>query len=121
MSEILKDAIKSEFIVKDTQTAALQSLCKNVLEVLYKHYPGHLWMVKADDGQGVVFIFNARISGSEGYILHIENLTNYTILEHRVMQAGGEVLERFGMSRGRVKENDAKDIIRDYKGEALQK
>ena len=71
-------------------------LCRNVSEVLERHYPGWCWLVGVE--QGMVRIHSFKLSTLEGYRLRPEEIDNDY---RRVVDAGGEILERFGMPRGR--------------------
>ncbi len=76
-------------------------LAKQIADVLMRHYPGHAWMVNVDGKQGVANIKNGLMSGLYGYRLLLPQLISATDLDHRVMKAGGEILERFNTPRGR--------------------
>jgi hypothetical protein len=82
---------------------AEQDLCIAVGEDLTKHYPGHPWMVGADLSAGTIAIrlgyeLPPRLAPM-GYLLHIATLMAPGG-HQRVMQAGGEWLERLGLPRG---------------------
>lgn len=94
-------------------TEMLQS--KNIAEYLHKHYPGHLWAVQVFEG--IVTIKNLALSGSEGYILHQDKMDNDG---KDVIRAGGEILERFRLNRGKVVENQFMDLKRNFKGEIIR-
>lgn len=82
------------------------ALCKEIYDTLEKHYPGHPWAVGADHAAGVAHI---RLNYEDmfwrldpfGYRLHIKNLGG-PITAKRAMQAGGEILERYHLARGRA-------------------
>ena len=73
---------------------------------LQKHYPNRNWMVQCNMQTGVVDIICPDIAPNYGYMLHI-NQPSIT-LRAKAKQAGGELLERFGLSRS--KNNDGADI-----------
>ena len=82
---------------------AERDLCIAVGEDLTKHYPGHPWMVGADLSAGTIAI---RLGydlpqhlAQKGYLLHAATLMAPGG-QQRVMQAGGEWLERLGLPRG---------------------
>lgn len=75
-------------------------MAKNMADSLNKHYPGHLWAVNVNGEQGMAYIRNLALSGEYGYQLRI--VANYSVSEFlkRVVNAGGEILERFRLTRG---------------------
>lgn len=77
--------------ILDMQKAA------EVGDTLFHHYPDHMWVVYVQGGALVVK--NLAISGNYGFILPkchtAKELAAVSIL------AGGELLERAGMKRGR--------------------
>lgn len=75
-------------------------LAKELSELLDRHYPGHLWAVSADHKNGIVTIQNLRLSGRWGFIVKIANLANDPG-RRSVIRAGGELLERYNVARGR--------------------
>lgn len=82
---------------------AEEDLCRAVGEDLTKHYPGYDWMVGATLDGGTVAI-NLMVDdepamASYGYLLHLNTIVGPGG-QHRVMQAGGELLERWGLPIG---------------------
>lgn len=103
------------------QKAASQILCKNALDTLYKKYPGYMWMVMVDDVAGIMNIECLNASGRFGFTLHMKNIVHDAgVLNKRVMRAGGELLERYGLSRNRAKADEIHNMKRDFKREAIQ-
>ena len=97
----------SDFQIEASGVHAMadQDVCVAVGEDLSQHYPGHPWCVGCNHDAGTVVIRLAYDPPSEnprlaemGYLLHLT-----TVLgaggQKRVMQAGGEMLERWGLSR----------------------
>jgi hypothetical protein len=68
-------------------------------EALQKHYPGYWWAVQADEKTGMCDIRCMQLSGAYGYRLHFKKIFSPTQFQKRVMQAGGEILERYRQSR----------------------
>ena len=71
-------------------------------EILHKAYPGHLWAiyVNSEPTGGVVNVFNLRISHKYGYVFHLKDLYPLDdIFKKKVLNAGGEILERANMAR----------------------
>lgn len=82
-------------------------LAKNAADKLNQHYPGHLWMVHVNSEGGVMIIKNMAVSPDWGYILHINKIDPEM---KRVMNAGGELLERGWMKRGAWNGQYAKEV-----------
>ena len=84
-------------------------LAKRAADLLNNHYPGYLWAVNvnATPTGGCMFIKNFSVSYRYGYTLHIEKLD--TKLK-KVVSAGGEILERARLNRGRWLQEELKYI-----------
>jgi hypothetical protein len=74
-------------------------MAKNMAEVLHRHYPGHLWAVTCEGAQGVASVRNLRLSGQWGFVLKLKDLYVDPSFKS-VVRAGGELLERYRLSRG---------------------
>jgi hypothetical protein len=98
---------------------ANQTIAKQLAECLNKHYPGHAWAVRSDAEQGVAFVFNLRLSGQWGFVLHLDDLINDPKMIMTI-RAGGELLERYRLSRGALNETEYGDVQFDFKGEAIK-
>lgn len=72
---------------------------KEVGETLQRHYPGHLWAVAFQGGALVVK--NLAISSFYGFIIKHHDSFSATDLSNKAVEAGGELLERAGMPRGK--------------------
>lgn len=70
-----------------------------VAEMLHRHYPGHLWVVHASRETGIATVHNLRLSGRWGFVLRLNDLLSDPTLR-MVVRAGGELLERWSLSRG---------------------
>jgi len=90
------------------------ALAKRLAEHLTRHYPGHLWAVNVDSHQGVATIQNMRLSGRWGFVLKFPDLTYEDEIAREAMRAGGELLERYRLSRGRFRP-DEYEILRTNK------
>lgn len=82
-------------------------LSKQVADVLCEHYPGYAWLVRVQSESGVCLIKCAQINSvlsesmTPSMVLHLKNMTDPTITRRKVIMAGGELLERAAMIRGR--------------------
>ncbi len=86
-----------------------QNLGKAILSTLETFYPAHIWRVIISERGGVVQVTLPAIPTRQGFILH----TNKIDPEMRsVMRAGGELLERYAISRNKTinTENVAADL-----------
>lgn len=71
----------------------------NVAKILCEAYPGHPWHIKV--GHGVLVIKHMRITAKMGMVLHYKKVAHdYGLLRRGVLVAGGELLERAGLTRG---------------------
>lgn len=100
MSSILTGLDDS--ISTSSQELSDMLLAKNAADGLDRHYPGHLWAV--DVNGGVLNIRNLMLSADMGWRIKVPKVYSASELHQRVIRAGGEILERFGLSRGRLRE-----------------
>lgn len=90
--------------MNDVQISAAGELAeieesKRIAEMLHRHYPGHAWGVRCTGG--VAIVQNMALSGKWGFVLHSDKLQGPDA-EKRVMRAGGELLERYRISRAKA-------------------
>lgn len=86
-------------------------LAKRMAEVLHKHYPGHLWAVTCEGQTGIATVRNLRLSGMWGFTLKLKNIQDDPTLK-RVVMAGGELLERYKVARGKFNPADMeRDLV----------
>jgi hypothetical protein len=72
---------------------------KEVTQTLTQHYPNHVWMVGWAPGRTLIvrnMLFNAKY----GYTIDGTKELSAKELSHAAVCAGGELLERMGMTRG---------------------
>ena len=70
-----------------------------VMKVLESEYPGHCFRVIHDSFQGVCLISIPILMGVNKFMA--VNLKTHAMDSHRAKLAGGEILERYGLLRGR--------------------
>lgn len=92
-------------------------LAKEVADTLHRHYPGHLWAVSAEGRTGLVTIRNLMLSGQWGYILKIPLIFSASEFAAKVVRAGGEILERYQLSRGRLNESQYAGLQTNFAGD----
>lgn len=91
-------------VTTDTPNIPLNDLitAKTMADRLHKSYPDHLWAVTCDGAQGIATVRNMSLSGQWGFILKLRDYATSSEFERAVMRAGGEVLERYRIGRGRA-------------------
>jgi hypothetical protein len=72
---------------------------KWMMEVLQRHYPGHLWSTKYDGHHKMAYLSIPFLMGINKY--WAVNLVQDQLTEGLLMRAGGELLERYGLKRSR--------------------
>lgn len=96
----------------DTRTEKIEMwIAKQLGTRLVEAYPGHQWSVHVDAIGGVLCIVNPAVSSLKGYHLHMKGDT-IDDLQARAVKAGGEILERYGLKRGKVNIADLADLDR---------
>lgn len=90
-------------------------MIKNVLAVLSRHYPGHPWAVRIDGG--ILEVKNQGVHATYGFALGVRGLVGD--YDKRIMDAGGTVLEHFGIRRGIAKGDDYALLRRDVRGDGI--
>lgn len=72
---------------------------RQIAERLHQRYPGYLWAIHVQWQQGIAIIRNLSLSGKHGYVLHLADAWSSSELDRQVDAAGGEILERYRLSR----------------------
>lgn len=67
---------------------------------LVKTYPNRQWSVNVDGPNEVMVIQCPSLSTRKGYVIRISGLS-IPQLEEKAVRAAGEILERYGVTRGR--------------------
>ena len=94
------------------------NICKAIGHALVQHYPHRQWYVDVSIAGGVAKVMCPSISMLHGYTIHIKSETTDN-LEKKAIRAGGEILERFKLSRNQSAKGGEELILRDARGEAL--
>ena len=90
--------------------ASVTSRVKNVADVLYKHYPGHLWAVGPSNDYSMLAIWNEGLSSKYGMWIRVTDIDP----EYKnIMRWAGELLERAKVTRGRANEQELLSLKRD--------
>lgn len=94
-------------------------LASIVGECLHTAYPGYLWRVNAEIEGGVVNIICGDVSYESGCTIMIADLVEPTAAKRHVLKAGGEILERANLNRGRMREHELAEAKRDIRGNII--
>lgn len=89
-------------------------LAKSMADTLHKHYPGHMWGVNVEGG--VANVRNLSLSGEFGFRVRLPEIYSASQFDKQIMRAGGEILERFRVSRGTKGLEQAACLPTDYAG-----
>lgn len=101
------------------QDALDMALAKDYADALNTAYPGHLWAINVQGAQGIATIHNLMLSGKYGYLLHLNKRYSASEARKAVVMAGGEILERFKVSRGRMDEGKMNAMPVDFAGNPI--
>lgn len=104
----------SYHVVNGEPTPAELSLLRNVMVTLMKHYPRYVWDVHVNEG--VIKVMNQSLSGKFGFILKADGYATASELDRQVINAGGEILERFRLKATGRNEDRMKNLQRDFAG-----
>lgn len=107
--EVVQDPAEAEFRVKDAEIASY------IGAALVHKYPGHGWQVEADSRNGIAKIFASYMSLREAYVYKLKNIDVHTF-DREMMRIGGEILERFKLSRNKFNISDVANAVRDGRG-----
>ncbi len=91
-------------------------MAKEMADSLHATYPGHIWAVSVDGSIGFADVRNLALSGSWGYRLRLDKMFSASDFKKRVLRGGGEMLERYRMTRGKFREDQYGDIPTDFAG-----
>ena len=83
--------------------------------MLEKNYPGWLWTINPDQNAGMIYIYSLRLSGEFGYKMKIGDVQDDPN-RRLAVEAGGQILERYGMKRGKYVHSDLAGKIQDLRG-----
>lgn len=107
-----------ELLTDNPQVSANEHvMARNMAETLHRHYPGHLWAVNVQGS--VANVLNLSLSGRWGFTLHIPSQYSASDFDRQVMRAGGEILERYRLTRGRMRPDDIESLPVDAAGNIM--
>lgn len=113
--------LDAEMNVDEMSQADLEAaFAKRIGFKLMTTYPQRRWSVTVDIVAGYAQICCQSLSTTKGFILHLAKYHTMRDLMKRVAYAGGEILERYGISRGRKFDTDQIEALeRDWNDEAI--
>lgn len=91
-------------------------MAKTMADALHTAYQGHLWAVTCDGKSGMADVRNLFLSGNWGFRLKLHAIYSGSEFKKEVLRAGGELLERYRLSRGRFKEAEYHNLPTDFAG-----
>lgn len=101
------------------EEAANHMMSRAVADMLLRLYPDHMWLVNSDIRGGIINIFNPRVSTRKGYTIIVDDWLQENVVGDKVMRAGGEILERANMRRGRFNPEEYAALPRNFMGELI--
>lgn len=90
-------------------------VAKRCADDLNKKYPGYMWAVNVNNETGMVIVRNFTLSGDWGFNLHMENVINDPA-NVKVLNAAGEILERYRVSRVAANDDELSNLKIDFAG-----
>lgn len=109
--EIVQDPEEAVYRIKDFEIA------KMIGAELCGLYPGHGWVVEADARNGVAKICNRHMGHHAGYVYKLKDI-EFSTFKRDMMRVGGDILERYKLSRSKMIELEVLGVARDLRGNA---
>lgn len=99
-------------LLSDTPDINLLDLetSKWLAEALHEAYPGHLWAVTCEGEKGIATVRNLALAGNYGFVLHLAKLFSGSELKRAAVMAGGEMLERYKLTRGAARLDEIENL-----------
>jgi hypothetical protein len=76
--------------------SSTQILCKDIADLLTKHYSGWLWAVQPNASGQIINVFCLNLHSMYGYTIRMADIMDDP-RRKEALRAGGEILSRFGM------------------------
>jgi hypothetical protein len=89
-------------------------LCKDIADLLVRHYPDWAWAVQPDEFGKVINIFNLNLHSEYGYTIRMVDIM-YDPSRREAIKAGAEILKRFNMPK-RMDRTRLAEAPRDARG-----
>jgi hypothetical protein len=96
--------LDTDICLDDIRTARDMDMALKIAGVLSEHYPGHKFAVRVNShpSVGMAYIQHWQLSENDGYRLKIVDLHGWPAIRSAAIKAGGEILERFQVRRGKA-------------------
>lgn len=95
------------------------AMARDMAEVLHAIYPDHAWAVTCEGEKGIATVRNLALAGNWGFVLKLADLYSASNWKKLVVRAGGELLERFMLRRGRADSAAIASLDHDFAGRTL--
>ena len=88
-------------VFREGDPIMLKALCMDCVDYIQKIYPHVAWGIKpSEDGSMIELVADVPgIDTRHGFMIRTQDIENVTMRRRNLMNMGGEILERFGMSR----------------------
>lgn len=105
-------------LVTDNPKGAMIDIltARTMAEELHKAYPGHFWAVTCDTRTGFADVRNLALSGNWGFRIRLSGIYSSSGFKRDVLKAGGEILERFRLQRGKLDDDQLSNLKTDFAG-----
>lgn len=90
-------------------------MSNRMADLLHRHYPGYKWAVRVNIDGGIVTVLNLMLSGRWGFVIKLIELQE-DVGDKKLVRAGGELLERYRLSRGAMNESEYMNLKLDHTG-----
>lgn len=106
------------YIITDNPVGAANDvvMARTMAEALHQAYPNHLWAVTCDGALGFADVRNLALSGNWGFRIKLDGFYSASDFKRQVLRAGGEILERYRVSRGVAKQDELAGLSVDFAG-----
>lgn len=101
MTDTSADIAVAEVTSVDEESVEMEFKAKQCAETLSQHYPNHLWAIGWAPGMTLVVKNMAIDDGRYGFTIDCANSFSASDLARQAVLAGGELLERCGVRRGK--------------------
>lgn len=104
----------TEIALYDARTIGDMDFASDISRILAREYPGHRFYVHVDSSPsvGMVIIQHWMLSEKDGYYLKLSDLANHDDIKKKCIAAGGEILERFSVRRGKADQDELRMLER---------
>lgn len=95
-------------------SGSLENITKRAGAALEQKYSGWWWLLNPDEVAGVMYIYSLRLSGEWGFVIKIKDFQESPA--QQAIMAGGEILERYNIRRGKYKRSLLRHKLKDLRG-----